>query len=339
MLLAGAWYTILVTCLNVIAQGGGSNLFLPEEYASFDEEEIRERIKGSKIVVVSEQAMLNVIYTIKTCMLLMYMRLTTILKQQRLVKAIAVYVGIGFVATEITFFTACRPFHGYWAVPPPNPQCTTLQYYAIVQAVFNISSDFLMLGVMLPLLKRVNIQLKQKAALLVVFGMGFFVIVAAILTKVFNLSNVWSPTYMLWYTREASTATYVSNLPVIWPMLREWFPYLRKLTPGYQPPSGRHYGAGSSSLPLSTRKKITSKSPFQSRAEAETHRDGSKEHIVVETTYDIEESSRSFDGEEEKKREWQDREPGAADELGLNTYSTTITGGSGNNHGGRRDAR
>jgi hypothetical protein len=52
-------------------------------------------------------------------------------------------------------------------------------------------------------------------------------ITAAILTKVFNLSNVYDTAYMLWYTREASVAVYVANLPMIWPLLREWVPYLR----------------------------------------------------------------------------------------------------------------
>src|ERR1700712_1442727 len=52
-------------------------------------------------------------------------------------------------------------------------------------------------------------------------------ITAAILTKVFNLSNVYDTAYMLWYTREASVAVYVANLPMIWPLLREWIPYLR----------------------------------------------------------------------------------------------------------------
>lgn len=49
------FYTGLVVCLNVIAQGGGSNLFLPEQFATFTQKDIDERIKGSKIVVVSEQ--------------------------------------------------------------------------------------------------------------------------------------------------------------------------------------------------------------------------------------------------------------------------------------------
>jgi hypothetical protein len=49
---------------------------------------------------------------------------------------------------------------------------------------------------------------------------------------------------MLWYTREASVAVYVANLPLIWPLLREWFPILRNATtiqstplPTIEPPS------------------------------------------------------------------------------------------------------
>jgi hypothetical protein len=176
--------------------------------------------------------MLNVIYTIKCCMLLMYTRLTLGTQVQKMVKYLAIYVLIGWISTEIAFFTACRPFDGYWAMPPPDPQCTTLQHYAIVQACFNISSDTLMLFIPIPLITRLNMPWKQKGVLLVIFSMGLFVILAAILTKYFNLSNIWDPSYMLWYTREASVAVYVSNLPMIWPLLREWFPILRTLTPG-----------------------------------------------------------------------------------------------------------
>lgn len=46
---------MLITCLNVIAGGGGSNLYPPELTGTFTPLEIAERIQGSKIVVVSEQ--------------------------------------------------------------------------------------------------------------------------------------------------------------------------------------------------------------------------------------------------------------------------------------------
>jgi hypothetical protein len=57
-----------------------------------------------------------------------------------------------------------------------------------------------------------------------------------VLTKVFNLSNVYDTSYMLWYTREASVAVYVANLPLIWPLLREWFPLLRNATTTHSTP-------------------------------------------------------------------------------------------------------
>lgn len=244
MLAAFGWYTTLVVCLYVIATGGGSNLFPEELFKSFSPKEIADRVRGSKIVIISEQAMLNTIYFLKACMLLMYTRLTMGLRQQRMVRAIAVYVGLGWVGTELAFFVACRPFTGYWAVPPPDPQCTTLRNFSIVQCCFNISSDILMLAIMLPLLLQVKLPLRQKIALVAVFSLGSFVIVAAILTKYFNLSDVYSTVYMNWYVREASTAIYVTNLPLIWPLLREWFPYLRKITPGYRSMSSSSKNGG-----------------------------------------------------------------------------------------------
>ncbi|KAL1305069.1 hypothetical protein AAFC00_002006 [Neodothiora populina] len=232
MWVAAGWYTILVVCLNVIAAGGGSNLYPPDEFDTFSPSEIKERIKGSKIVVLSEQSMLNMIYTLKVCMLFIYTRLTLQLKHQLFVKALAVYVAAGYVGTQLAFFLACRPFTGYWAMPPPNPQCTTLQNYAITQACFNISSDAFMLAISLPLLLNTTLPVKQKVVLVGIFGMGLFIIIAAILTKVFNLADLYSTVYMLWYVRESSVAVWVTNLPLIWPLLRETFPMLRSFTPG-----------------------------------------------------------------------------------------------------------
>ena len=51
-------YTTLVVCLNVIAGGGGSNLYPPEDFVTFTPENIHDRIQGSKIVIVSEQVRL-----------------------------------------------------------------------------------------------------------------------------------------------------------------------------------------------------------------------------------------------------------------------------------------
>lgn len=60
--------------------------------------------------------MLNGIYTIKICLLIMYWRLTLHHSQRKWVMVLAVYVAIGWMATQITYFAACRPFSGYWAL-------------------------------------------------------------------------------------------------------------------------------------------------------------------------------------------------------------------------------
>jgi len=98
---------------------------------------------------------------------------TTIMKW---IKAVAIWVALGWIAVEIAFFTACRPFVGYWAVPPPNPQCTTLEHFAIVQATFNISSDLLIIAVPIPMIMSLSLPPKQKIGLGMLFSMGTFVV-------------------------------------------------------------------------------------------------------------------------------------------------------------------
>jgi hypothetical protein len=169
-------------------------------------------------------------------MLFMLARMMSGTTHKKWVKFVAAWVITGYIAVQIAFWTACIPLRGYWSVPAISPQCTTLEHYAIVQASFNISSDLLIIAIPIPMVVSLVLPLKQKISLGLLFSMGSFVvrshsqpkmrppianpitqIVAAILTKIYNLSDVYSSTYMLWYTREASVAVYVANLPGIWP--------------------------------------------------------------------------------------------------------------------------
>lgn len=70
------WYTLLCVSLNKVASGGGSNLLTDEEILELTPETIADRITGSKWVFVSEQAMLLAVWSMKCCMLIIYMRLT-----------------------------------------------------------------------------------------------------------------------------------------------------------------------------------------------------------------------------------------------------------------------
>ena len=68
--------TILMSLLHIIVYTR-SNLIAPgEDVSTFSSEEIRERIYGSKLTIVSEQMQILTIWLLKACMLIMYGRMT-----------------------------------------------------------------------------------------------------------------------------------------------------------------------------------------------------------------------------------------------------------------------
>ncbi|KAH6665186.1 hypothetical protein B0J14DRAFT_522404 [Halenospora varia] len=226
------WYTILCVAFNKVASGGGSNLMTAEDLAALTPEITADRISGSKWVLVSEQSMILTIWSMKACMLLLYAGITEGLKQRKWVQWVAYYTVVSFVGSELALYLVCRPIHQYWAVPAENPQCSNYQYYEITQGSLSIPGDIAILAIGIPMLAAIRLPLQQKVIVLAVFGMGGFIIVAAILTKVYCLvPAIISYVYMNWYFREASVAVYVTNLPAVWPLLREIFPSLQTHSP------------------------------------------------------------------------------------------------------------
>lgn len=74
-----------------------------------------------------------------------------------------------------------------------------------------------------------------------IFGMGVFVIIAAILTKVYCLvPSLISYVYMNWYFREATVSMLVTNLPLVWSLLREIFPAIRSRSGGSKKTDNRY---------------------------------------------------------------------------------------------------
>lgn len=122
------------------------------------------------------QSMLNLIYMLKMCVLTMYGRFMLGSTLNKMVEVLWYCVIVGYFATQIAFLTSCRPFAGYWAIPPPSPQCATLQIYAVVQACFNLSTDLAILYIPMPMVRKLKLPIKQKIILALVFGMGTFVV-------------------------------------------------------------------------------------------------------------------------------------------------------------------
>lgn len=159
----------------------------PDEMANLTPSSTESRVRGSKLVLVVEQCMIMTTWGCKICLLIIYHRLmyvrlyetqrylltehsrAALNKNEFLVKLVSAYVVLSWVVMEglwLGFW--CRPFHDYWAVPTSNSkrlvvcpreeahlsavQCATGTHHMIVNAVFNISSDAILLFLPAPIL-------------------------------------------------------------------------------------------------------------------------------------------------------------------------------------------
>jgi hypothetical protein len=125
---------------------------------------------------------------------------------------------------EILYFAVwCRPFYNYWALPTPNIQCSAATNHLITNAVFNLSSDVIMLAIGCSFFIRSRLPWDRKLILSGIFGVGIFVILAAVLNKYYSFSHPFGSQWTFWYIRESSTAILVANLPFLWTLLRRMF--------------------------------------------------------------------------------------------------------------------
>jgi hypothetical protein len=220
-----AAYTALVVCSNKYIKAQ-SNLLPPGfDVATLSKHDLERRRYGSKLAVVTEQTQISVIWACKVCLLIMYHRLTrTALRNENIaIKLLSAYVALGFVVIEILYFAAwCRPVSGYWTLPT-TPQCNALVNHRITKAVFNLSSDLIMLVIALQMLIRSLLPVKRKLILCGIFSLGIFVIIASMLNSYYSFKDPYRQTWVSWYVRESSTAILVANLPFTWTILRECF--------------------------------------------------------------------------------------------------------------------
>ncbi|KAH6234264.1 hypothetical protein HBI53_019230 [Parastagonospora nodorum] len=225
ILVAMATDTVLIAMMHIVVQTNSNLVPSDMDVNKFSDQEINDRIHGSKIVLVVEQMQILTIWIIKACLLIMYRRMTLVLPQRRIVIGTSIYVAIGFVVMEVLYFAVwCRPFSQYWQVRPrPSPQCNAATNHLITNAVFNISSDLIILSIPIPLLFRIRLPKKNKAVLVGVFMIGSFSIIAAVLNKFYSFKNPFGTEWTVWYLRESYTAILCANLPLIYPLIQRVF--------------------------------------------------------------------------------------------------------------------
>ncbi|OXV07687.1 hypothetical protein Egran_04547 [Elaphomyces granulatus] len=223
MVLVLIFYTLLTVFLQEVAKYG-TNEIPPSQFDSIDPATVPNLIYGSKLVIVVEQFWLATIWGCKACLLLLYSAITTGLREHTAVMIISAFCALGYITIEVLFFSFwCHPFYDYWSVPPANLQCSVYRNHLILVLALNVSSDIMMMGILLPLLIRARLSLVKKLSLCALFSLGIFVVICSILSKVYSIYTPYGSEWVVWYVREAGTAVVVANIPQTWSLMRRVF--------------------------------------------------------------------------------------------------------------------
>ncbi|CRG86688.1 hypothetical protein PISL3812_03698 [Talaromyces islandicus] len=223
--------TALAYNVGNVAHGLANNSMTTVQRAALSPEspEYNARVIGSKIQVAGWTTYTALINSLKLSMLAFYVRLTEGLGRRH---QIPIYIGwflvIGsFLASVITIFAACRPFHKNWQINPnPGRVCQPAISKPVIAATFagNLVTDPYLIFIPVPILWQSSLKLLKKIAATIILGAGVFVLVCATLKSVFLLADPDDGAQLAdeWGTRETFVAVITTNLPMIFHLIRVW---------------------------------------------------------------------------------------------------------------------
>ncbi|KAL2132776.1 hypothetical protein VTI74DRAFT_3400 [Chaetomium olivicolor] len=260
----------LVAAIYVVSKANGltNSYMTDEERASLapDSQEYADRVLGSKIQVFGWTLYAASLWCIKACVAVFYSRLTTKLAHWQIRVYVAyAFIGVTWVVTTLLLLFGCRPMSKYWQINPDPGICqpTNSKLYVLSVLIPDVLTDLYLLSIPLPLLWAINISVKKKISLTVLFSGVLFVIMAAIIRGVVILTAgpEGAVSGSAWAIREEFVSIVVSNLPILQSPIRA---FCKKIGLGVlfsthntskTPFEGRTIGGGGGSYALRSTKK------------------------------------------------------------------------------------
>ena len=91
------FYTTLIATINIV-RNTDSNLLPPGfDVSKLTEQNIHERQYGSKLILVVEQCQCVTVWGVKGCLIILYLRLTSIHRENIAIKVLGAFVIISFI--------------------------------------------------------------------------------------------------------------------------------------------------------------------------------------------------------------------------------------------------
>ncbi|KAF4487865.1 integral membrane PTH11, partial [Fusarium agapanthi] len=221
--------TVAAYLVGAKFQGLTNSYMTDQERADIDMngQEHYNRVWGSKIQVIGWSFYACILWCLKFCVTAFYGRLTSGLTHLKTRVTIAyIILGVSYAVVALTILLSCQPFHHFWQVSPdPGLLCqpTKSPAYVLVVVIPNILTDIYLLSIPLPLLWGVNISVRRRLTLMLLFSGALFIMMAGTIRAVTILTA--GPNGAVagsqWACRETFVAIIVTNLPIIQPLIRK----------------------------------------------------------------------------------------------------------------------
>ncbi|GFN14950.1 uncharacterized protein AtWU_04750 [Aspergillus tubingensis] len=202
---------------------------LAENEADLPPEVVRRQLKALWITI----PLYNLTLTLtKLSLIFLYRRLFPTHTYRILLILTLIFViitGLWMVLSTLIF---CIPINAFWDTSLPHT-CLPEDVVWCLNAAFQITTDLILVVLPLPILARLNLPKRQKAALLVIFALGFFVCATSIIRLTTIVRLLRDPDFTsgnglaaTWSFIESAVAITCACLPPLRPLLVRVFPKL-----------------------------------------------------------------------------------------------------------------
>ncbi|TEY53007.1 hypothetical protein BOTCAL_0252g00050 [Botryotinia calthae] len=189
-------------------------------------EDVRKRIIGSQLVLVSRIMYAAYLWAIKYSISIFLRSLTGQIWQRvhhKLLKYLHIMLAVTFLATVISDIAECQPFTHYWQViPDPGPKCRQGYAQLFTASIFNIITNVALIVFPIPMILKSNLSTHLKLSVILRLALPVFCILATInqLKKVVS-HNGDQQIRSLLASFDILLTTLVSNASVIGSLLQD----------------------------------------------------------------------------------------------------------------------
>ncbi|KAF4595103.1 protein related to integral membrane protein PTH11 [Ophiocordyceps camponoti-floridani] len=195
-----------------------------------ESDEFKLRVQGSKAHLVGWVSFATLLWTLKLCWLFFYKRLGYRVDRMAFkVNVGLVFCGVAYAVLICAILFGCVPLWKSWQINPDpgnfcHPASATLQVWVMV--VSDVATDLYITIIPLPMIWNARITRVNKIGLLIMFCGGLATMSFSITRFVIIITNNGDEDTQLssiWSDREAFVAVFVTNVPVLVPLLRKRF--------------------------------------------------------------------------------------------------------------------